>query len=72
MEDGLIALAVILYGVLGYVVGYWYGKRNYTFSTKERNIIEIEVKTDVAQARLRELKKELIAFKRDLDIIRKN
>lgn len=71
MVDGLISLGVILYGVLGYIIGFYYGKRNYSFHPKQKNVIEITVETEIAEARLRNLKKEVILLNKELEIMNK-
>lgn len=67
MVDGLIALGVILYGVAGYFIGFYYGKRNYKFSPTKRNVIEISINTEIAEARLRDLKREVILITKEFE-----
>jgi len=67
MVDGLIALAVIVFWVGAFLLGFYYGKRNYRFSPHEKNVIKIEVDTAIAEARLRDLKKEVISITKEFE-----
>jgi hypothetical protein len=66
MEDGLIALVVILFGVAGYFLGFYFGKRSHNKRKPKKEIIEILVDTDQAEARLRELRKSIIHLQLEL------
>jgi hypothetical protein len=72
-ENGLITLFIALFGIGGYALGFYYGKRNYklSFSPEERNIVTIEVETQVAQARLRLLRKEIALVNDEIQRMRK-
>lgn len=67
MDTELIVIVIVIsFGsyFIGLAIGYYYGKRNYKWQSKDKHLIEIEVDTEVAQARIALTEKKYCTIER--------
>ena len=71
MENFLITLFIIAFGIGGYCLGFYYGKRNYKFVSHDKVKIEFEVDTKIAEERLRFLRRDVILLTKEIERLNK-